>query len=246
MITPEVIGKNMVSARSELGYTQKNLADKLAISPQNVSKWERGVSTPDVITLLQISEILNKDITYFLTDSHEVAAAKPTAVPLKYVDSVFSNTNWYKQQLSEIKRSGIYLFDAIMRHTKFSQAELIHCKIKDCEFAHCDSVGLKLNDSEIQHSYFRFMDMKDTVVSGCKVHAAIYRCKIANSEFSATVFDNCGIEAEFEGCTFSRIALKNCKRIHHSTFTNCVMDNMSEQAFRAGGAKLINCTIKEN
>ena len=137
MITPEIIGRNIVAARSDLGYTQKDVADKLAVSPQNISKWERGVSIPDIITLLQIAEVLNKDIKYFLVSHNQEpivvsSAMAPTPVAtVKYVDSVFSNNNWYKQHICEIKRNGIYLYSSIMRHTEFSSSALEHCKIKD-------------------------------------------------------------------------------------------------------------------
>ncbi|MDE7373332.1 MAG: helix-turn-helix domain-containing protein [Clostridia bacterium] len=250
MITPETIGKNLVYARCDFGYTQKELADKLAVSPQNISKWERGISVPDVITLLQISELLNKDITYFLVSHSQEKAPASRAIasvaPVKYVDSVFSNTNWYKQRLCEIKRNSIYLCNSIMRHTEFISSAMDYCKIKDCELSHCSSVDSKLQDTDIQHCFFRFMKIKNTSVSSCKINAAFYRCNITDSNFSAIVFDNCNFDAVFENCTFSRIAIKNCKKARHCSFINCEMDKMSEQAFRESGAIILNCTTKED
>ena len=38
------IGKYIASKRKSLGMTQKQLAEKLAISDKTISKWERGVS----------------------------------------------------------------------------------------------------------------------------------------------------------------------------------------------------------
>ncbi|MDE5600944.1 MAG: helix-turn-helix domain-containing protein [Clostridia bacterium] len=250
MITPEIIGKNLVNARFDVGYTQKELADKLAVSPQNISKWERGVSVPDVITLMQIAEILNKDIKYFI-ESHykEVTPVIPTPTvpaPVKYVDSVFSNTNWYKQRICEIKRIGIYLFNSIMRYSEFSSLSLEYCKIKDCELFHCGSSNLNIRDVEIRHSFFRFMKLNGATVTSCKVNASFYHCEIKDSSFSATVFDSCNMDAIFENCKFSRIAVKNCKKARHCSFIDCEMDKMSEQAFRDSGATIINCTIRED
>lgn len=256
MITPEIIGKNIIAARNEMGYTQKDLADKLAISPQNISKWERGISTPDVITLLQISEVLNKDINYFLISnkntsikemfSASVNEGKAVSALEKYVDSVFSNTNWYKQHLCEIKRTGIYLSNSIMRHSEFLSSEISHCRVKDCQLSHCSSTDSKMNDTEIYRCFFRFMKLKNTSVSSCKINATLYKCNFGNCDFSAIVFDNCNIDAVFEHCTFNRIALKNCKKTHHCSLINCELDNMSAQAFRENGAMMINCTIKED
>ena len=45
--------------RVELGLTQDDLASKLNISRQSVSKWEQGINEPDIDTLKQLSAILN-------------------------------------------------------------------------------------------------------------------------------------------------------------------------------------------
>ena len=50
------IGKNIASYRKHSGLTQAGLAEKLNYSDKAVSKWERGESVPDVLTLIQLSE----------------------------------------------------------------------------------------------------------------------------------------------------------------------------------------------
>jgi len=51
-----IIGKNIAAYRKRFGLTQAELADKLNYSDKAVSKWERGESTPDIITLAQLAE----------------------------------------------------------------------------------------------------------------------------------------------------------------------------------------------
>ena len=51
-----IIGKNIAAHRKRFGLTQAELADKLNYSDKAVSKWERGESTPDIITLAQLAE----------------------------------------------------------------------------------------------------------------------------------------------------------------------------------------------
>ena len=51
-----IIGKNIAAHRKRFGLTQAELADKLNYSDKAVSKWERGESTPDIITLTQLAE----------------------------------------------------------------------------------------------------------------------------------------------------------------------------------------------
>lgn len=50
------IGKYIAGKRKSLGMTQKQLAEKLGMSDKSVSKWERGVSVPNINTLILISE----------------------------------------------------------------------------------------------------------------------------------------------------------------------------------------------
>ncbi len=52
------IGKFIKMKRQEKGFTQYTLAEKLYISREAVSKWERGVSIPDTQVLIRLAEIL--------------------------------------------------------------------------------------------------------------------------------------------------------------------------------------------
>ncbi|MDR3152565.1 MAG: helix-turn-helix domain-containing protein [Bifidobacteriaceae bacterium] len=52
------LGKAIKNRRNQLNMTQKDLADKLHISFQAVSKWENNESIPDSLTLKHIAEVL--------------------------------------------------------------------------------------------------------------------------------------------------------------------------------------------
>ena len=52
------IGNYIQSQRKAVGLTQKELADKLGISFQAVSKWENGETLPDTGLLLELCDIL--------------------------------------------------------------------------------------------------------------------------------------------------------------------------------------------
>ena len=66
----QYIGKYIAERRKELGYTQQKLADKLNISFQAVSKWEQGISLPDISLLPQIACILNTTVDTILGYIH--------------------------------------------------------------------------------------------------------------------------------------------------------------------------------
>ena len=44
-------GEQLRSARETKGLTQKTLADRLYVSRQTISNWERGERYPDIVTL---------------------------------------------------------------------------------------------------------------------------------------------------------------------------------------------------
>ena len=52
-------GAKLQSLRKERGYTQDALAEKLNISPQAVSKWENGATSPDMDTLVKLADIFD-------------------------------------------------------------------------------------------------------------------------------------------------------------------------------------------
>ena len=62
------LGANIVMYRKRNGLTQAGLAEKLNYSDKAVSKWERGESMPDVLTLVQLAELFDITVNDLLTD----------------------------------------------------------------------------------------------------------------------------------------------------------------------------------
>jgi len=56
----------LVKARKEKGFTQEELALRIGVTPQAVSKWERGAGYPDIELLYYICEILECSTDYML------------------------------------------------------------------------------------------------------------------------------------------------------------------------------------
>lgn len=65
-MNPEKTGKAIAFLRKEAGYTQSALAEALAVSDKAVSKWERGLSCPDISLLPKLSVLLDTDIDSLL------------------------------------------------------------------------------------------------------------------------------------------------------------------------------------
>ena len=62
------IGANIAAYRKRSGLTQAELAEKLNYSDKAVSKWERGESLPDVLTLMQLSEQFDISVNVLTED----------------------------------------------------------------------------------------------------------------------------------------------------------------------------------
>ncbi len=61
-----LLGQNIARLRKENKYTPEELARKLNITFQAVSKWETGQSTPDVYILRELAQLLNTDVNALL------------------------------------------------------------------------------------------------------------------------------------------------------------------------------------
>ena len=70
----EKLGANIAAYRKRAGLTQAGLAEKLNYSDKAVSKWERGESLPDVLTLVQLSELFDVTVNDLLVDPNELPA----------------------------------------------------------------------------------------------------------------------------------------------------------------------------
>jgi transcriptional regulator with XRE-family HTH domain len=71
------IGKNIASYRKCAGLTQAGLAEKLNYSDKAISKWERGESIPDVITLAQLAELFEITVNELVADPDVLPGDNP-------------------------------------------------------------------------------------------------------------------------------------------------------------------------
>ena len=62
------IGANIAAYRKQAGLTPAGLAEKLNYSDKAVSKWERGESVPDVLTLMQLASQFEITVNDLLVD----------------------------------------------------------------------------------------------------------------------------------------------------------------------------------
>ena len=76
MVNPSKVGAQIAELRKRKNLTQNDLGERLGISFQAVSKWERGETLPDTGILVDLANILETTVDYILSGGESAAAFK--------------------------------------------------------------------------------------------------------------------------------------------------------------------------
>ncbi len=71
------IGERITELRKAASLSQGQLAERMDVSRQAVSKWENDLSTPDPLRLIQLAEALNTDSEYLASGKHALLPSPP-------------------------------------------------------------------------------------------------------------------------------------------------------------------------
>ena len=107
-----ILADKIVSLRKKLGWSQEELAEKMSVSRQSVSKWESTNSIPDLNRILMLAEIFDVSTDFLLKDEYETFDSreenKPTNTPqisleqaMKYIEN--------KMEVSALITKGVML-----------------------------------------------------------------------------------------------------------------------------------------
>ncbi len=84
-----ILADKIVSLRKKAGWSQEDLAEKLGVTRQSVSKWEGAQSVPDMDKVVMMSRLFGVTTDYLLKDELEeeapCAAAEDADTPLRRV-----------------------------------------------------------------------------------------------------------------------------------------------------------------
>lgn len=83
----QIIAQNIAFFRKKLNITQTELAKKLQYSNKNISKWEKGETTPDIFTLKKLAIIFGVSLDTLvnpMTDENKNALKTKTVIPVKW------------------------------------------------------------------------------------------------------------------------------------------------------------------
>lgn len=76
-----ILAEKIAQLRKQQGWSQEELANRLQVSRQAVSKWEGGASIPDLDKILKLSALFEVSTDYLLKEDIEVPDAAPAMEP---------------------------------------------------------------------------------------------------------------------------------------------------------------------
>jgi len=149
-------GKRIASYRKMAGLTQEELAARLNITPQAVSKWENEISFPEITILPELARVLNTTIDKLFgnknengTGSPRQPAFPPTRGNLKLIH-VYRNVACYSNKAVDV------IVTATVTFEDGSQADLGSLRIVN------KGPGEIVFDFADEHYYFNDLDLKQT------------------------------------------------------------------------------------
>ena len=92
-----MLSEKIISLRKSRGWSQEELAERLDVSRQSVSKWESGVSNPELDKIVAMSTLFGVSTDYLL-DMPKGVTVNVDGLSEREVASILEIVNCYKQK----------------------------------------------------------------------------------------------------------------------------------------------------
>ena len=99
-----MLNENIRALRKAKGLSQEDLAVRLNVVRQTVSKWEQGLSVPDADLLIALSETLGTPVSVLLGESVTEPAAEPSADDVRALAEKLETVNLLLARQKERRR----------------------------------------------------------------------------------------------------------------------------------------------
>ena len=91
-----MFGENLKMLRKQKGFSQEELAARLHVVRQTISKWEKGLSVPDAEMLIRLAEILEVSVSELLGEKLESEpATNNTGSPFDIFSTLFLSASTF-------------------------------------------------------------------------------------------------------------------------------------------------------
>lgn len=157
------VGNQIAMLRKNKGLTQNDLGERLGITFQAVSKWERGETLPDTSILVDLADILETTVDYILTGGEKSISFKGKISVSDMINGIRSLENMGKY----LGKENIIYRHAISGINENMNVDIEECFYDDYAFeafvaeaiirnlkngAYIDTTDVKIN---FRHEHFR-------------------------------------------------------------------------------------------
>ncbi|WP_144391849.1 helix-turn-helix domain-containing protein [Pleionea sediminis] len=107
-----ILAEKIVRLRKQVGWSQEELAEKMNVSRQSVSKWESTSSIPDLNKILMLAEIFDVSTDFLLKDETETPAPRNDGLEIKKIQVSLERAVKYvedKVEMAQIIAKGVFL-----------------------------------------------------------------------------------------------------------------------------------------
>jgi uncharacterized protein YjbI with pentapeptide repeats len=228
MLNTKMIGNRIAEARKKKNISQAQLAGFLFISPQAVGKWERGESSPDIITFNRLSEILDVELNYFSENFRSVDDATASKMPI-------DNTSEIEQTAQEVanlsatqeRRMRINLNAVNLQGSDFAGVILHKGKFKASPLC-----GADFADADLTGSLFDVSDARETNFNGANLTDCTFSITdLADASFRQSVLVRTDFnKSSLVGTKFTDVELTDVKLtmidLRKTIFENCIFNGV--------------------
>lgn len=110
-----MFNENLKNLRKQKGLSQEELAERLHVVRQTVSKWEKGLSVPDADLLIRIAEILETSVSTLLGDTVAPSEDKNiVAHKLEQLNALLAEKNRQSRRIWKVVATTLIAIAVIM------------------------------------------------------------------------------------------------------------------------------------
>lgn len=169
----EKVGEQIAVLRKSKGLTQSELGERIGVSFQAVSKWERGETLPDTTLLPDLAKILETTIDFILLGSEKVIEYKGkfTVTDVKKGLNCLKNVGEYLGAENIIYRAAIKGINTELStniEEAFSNDYVFEAFLAEAIIQNLIS-GLYVDISDVKNN-FKHEHFKNIVVDYCNRH----------------------------------------------------------------------------
>ena len=165
------VAQQIMTLRKEKGLTQSELGDRVGVSFQAVSKWERGETLPDVAVLPDLAKVFETSIDNILMGAEKQVCykGKISVSDMKSGLVALKNMGEYLGKENIIYRSAVKGINTEMNtdiEAAFSDDYVFEAFLAEAIIGNLMS-GMYVDISDVKNN-FRYDHFRDIVINYCK------------------------------------------------------------------------------